>query len=64
MNDLILYTTEDGELEKNSVTEDSSVVQIEGSREVQRPVSGGFRGSFRITRWSGFRVTGSLPIYR
>ena len=55
MNDLILYTTEDGELEKKSITEDSSVVQIEGSREVQRPVSAGFRGSFRITRWVWFQ---------
>ncbi|MBU3655708.1 MAG: hydroxyacid dehydrogenase, partial [Alphaproteobacteria bacterium] len=29
---------EDGELEEASVTEESSVVQIEGEREVQRPV--------------------------
>jgi len=30
---------EDGELRRDATTEDSSVVQIEGSREVQRPVT-------------------------
>lgn len=30
---------EDGELSREATTEDSSVVQIEGSREVKRPVT-------------------------
>jgi hypothetical protein len=36
---LILYTTEDGALAQEATTEESSVVPIEGNREVQRPVA-------------------------